>query len=208
MGAHTATFLVQLALPPTSVEAAAQPQGRTVLLQVAVSYSSSPCYGLDERPTVAADTQHSQAVQEQQQDEAAGAQQQSEGELEQAAGPVAQESPSQPAHDVPGSEDGSSSDEEYPSIQLFEDQQVAAEGAVASGGTQAAAGRAPAEAAAGTAAAGACSERVPGATALTAELCVKVVRACGLQVGSPDTRHTTLCGAWAGGHSITASCGM
>lgn len=204
MGTRTATFLVQLALPPTSVEAAAQPPGRTVLLQVAVSYSSSPCYGLDEHPAVAADMQHGQALQEQQQEEAAGAQQQSEDVSEQAAGPAAQDPPRQPAHDMPGSEDGSSSDDEYPSIQLFDDQQVAVEGTAASGDARAAAGLS-AEAVADTAAADACNERVPGVAAPSAELCVKVVRACGLQVRGPDTQRT-LYGAWGARHAQDGVC--
>jgi hypothetical protein len=206
--AHSSTFLVQLSLDPSSPEAAAvqQQQQQSVLLQVAVSYSTSTCFDLQEPSAAAlADAAVADAGQQQEalpllkqegsqqddqgQDDTSVQQQQQQEEVVGDESRAVQHATGSPQSPAAAAGVGSDS-QQYPLVlhdqqpeqqptaagvgQLRQSPQVSPSSVV---GVHAGEGQAPAAAAAVEAAADA-------AVPLTAELCVKVVRACGLQVGT------------------------
>jgi hypothetical protein len=191
---HQATFLVQLALAPSSPEAAAQPAARSVLLQVAISYTSSICYAVDDAGLLD-EAAGDAAAHEGGEQELPTAQQEQLQQAEQTPNPQPSEDPHQQQQQLQRVEElkrnASQEAGQYPPVlhDRPDARQLLGSPTGSPNRTDALANGlrvAPAAAAAvassklGSAVAPTEEAAVP----LTAELCVKVIRACGLQVGN------------------------
>jgi hypothetical protein len=191
-----ATFLVQLVLDPSSPEAAAQPAARSVLLQVAISYTSSICYAVDNSGLLGDGTAADAAAREGGEQELPIAEQEQLQQAEHTAYPQPsedkqwQQRPQDRAEDL--KQITSVEARQYPPV--FHDHPDARQllgspsGSPSRTNTPAEGPRvAPAAAAAAAADSklgSAVAPKEEAAVPLTAELCVKVIRACGLQVSS------------------------
>lgn len=207
---RSSTFLVQLSLDPSSPEAAAVSQ-QSVLLQVAVSYSTSPCFEVQEPPEPPADAAAADAGQQQvapllqqegaqqdkqvQVDAPVQQQQQQQEEVTGVGSSTGQHAAGMPQSPAAAVEAGGTAgvgcgSQQYPLVlhgQPTEQQPAAVGAGQLRQSPQVSPSRAHVHAREGqapTAAAAAVPVAADAAVPLTAELCVKVVRACGLQVGA------------------------
>lgn len=203
---HQATFLVQLALALSSPEAAAQPAARSVLLQVAISYTSSICYAVDDSALldeVALDS----AAHDDEELELPAAEKEQQQQAEQALHSQQHDQPSEASQpqqqqqrlDEPG-QSASYEVEQYPPVLHDHPDGKQLQGSPTASpsrtNTQAEEPRvapAVAAAAAGGNLGSAAAAKEEAAVPLTAELCVKVIRACGLQVRNSPHACFMLC---------------